>query len=316
MTTDMNTEEVIPEAERLAKEGDAYQVQGETQRAISAYKRALRIDPRYLYAHNRIEEIGGAESFQFWMGFDCQIDPQDEIFKFFAAHPTSINPIRDYLADGWRTMMELLYILEDLGRPLKGCDRFLEFACGYGRFTRHLSVPLKDKELVVSDVMPGSVDFLRKHFEVQGFYSDARPDAVNIPKKFNIIFVLSLFTHLPEINWGPWLSKLFSALEEGGLLIFSTHGKKFAQIQGVTFPSSGFFYTQDSESEFLSGDEYGTTYTTPEYVRKTVLEETGQPILRQYTSYFWKGQDAFVVMKPERSMTKWRRRFRRCVGEP
>lgn len=285
--------------EELALIGDALLKEGKIQEAVTCFERALKIQPSFLYAHNKIEKFG-SYTWGSRFGFNCQIHPDDDIFRFFATHPTSTNPIRDYLSDGWRTMLELIYILDDIKKPLRKCKRFLEFACGFGRFTRHLEVALRKygNNLVVSDVAPGSVDFLIDNFSVEGFYSKLDPDDFDIPGDYDIIFALSLFTHLPKDTWGRWLKKLYGALNEGGVLIFTTHGDKVAKQMNVTIPNSGFSYFFESESTVLSGDHYGMTYTSLEFVRNAVLRETGQMVYREYLSHFWFTQDAYVLMYP------------------
>ena len=91
------------------------------------------------------------------MGVNCEISPQDDIYRFFDGHPTSINPLRDYLADGWRTLSELMLLLESVDRPLLRVASFLEFASGHGRFTRHLARALGAGKVTVSDVVPSAV---------------------------------------------------------------------------------------------------------------------------------------------------------------
>lgn len=285
--------------EEIALIGDALLEEGKVQEAVACYEKALKIKPGFLYAHNQIEKFG-SHTWGSRFGFNCQIHPEDDIYRFIAQHPTSINPIRDYLSDGWRTMLELINILDDIKKPLPNCKRFLEFACGFGRFTRHLEVAIRKygNKLVVSDVAPGSIEFLKENFGVEGFYSKLNPDDVDIPGYFDVIFVLSLFTHLPEDKWGSWLRKMYGALNQGGVLIFTTHGDKAAKQQNICIPDTGFLYCFQSESSTISINDYGTTFTSAEYVKNLVLHETGQAIYREYLSHFWFAQDAYVVMRP------------------
>ena len=103
-----------------------------------------------LQAHNLIERHGLPGAFSAWMGVCCEISPRDDIYRFFDGHPTSVNPLRDYFADGWRTMSELMLLLESVQRPLLGAGSFLEFASGHGRFTRHLVKALGAQRVTVS----------------------------------------------------------------------------------------------------------------------------------------------------------------------
>ena len=56
-----------------------------------------------------------------------------------------------------------MQVLEQVDRPLTGVSSMLEFASGFGRFTRHLARALPGR-VTCSDVLPGSVDFAREQF--------------------------------------------------------------------------------------------------------------------------------------------------------
>src|SRR5690606_30283758 len=116
--------------------------------------------------------------------------------------------------------------------------------------------------LDVADVVPGSVDFLKERLRVGGFYSTHRPEDLVLPQRYEIVFVLSLFSHLPESTWGDWLQRLYAGLDVGGVLIVTTHGETSARVLGVTLPENGFLFVPSSESKALSGDEYGSTFTS------------------------------------------------------
>lgn len=262
--------------------------------AAHLYAQIMARDPANLAAHNALESMGAAERYGRWMHVNCMIDPRDDIFLFFAAHPLAKNPIREYLSDGWRTMSELMQLLERLDRPLLKMQSVLEFAAGFGRFTRHLAHALPGR-VTCADIQPGSVEFLRDQFGVEAFYSASRPDEIVYPQQYELIFVLSLFTHLPVERWSAWLRNLHRGLKPGGLLLFSVHNEHAARGEGVVFDERGTHFIRSSESPQLGADEYGTTFTTDEFVNSQVQRALGRkPLLHQHLA-FWVGQDAIVV---------------------
>ena len=121
-----------------------------------------------LDAHNAREKARAPGWYGEWMRVNCVIDPRDDIYHFFATHPLACNPVREYLADGWRTLSELNLALDAAGRSLGRCSSVLEFASGFGRFTRHLAAALPGR-VTVSDVQPGTVDFAIEQFGGKGF---------------------------------------------------------------------------------------------------------------------------------------------------
>lgn len=271
--------------------------QGDADAANACLSGVLAIDPHHLQAHNLREVYALPGNYGSWMGVNAQISPDDDIFRFFVQHPTSKHPIRDYLSDGWRTMTELQVLMEKYGHVLGRSQAFLEFASGHGRFTRHLVKRLPQGALTVSDVVPGSVGFLQNLLGVKGVESTPQPQALRLPETYEHVFVLSLFSHLPQSTWGDWLACLYEAVRPGGLLIFSTHGLKCAEQAGVQL-EGGYAFFDSSESTAIEGQTYGTTFTSPEFVLETARRVLGRADQVTVTpNHFWGNQDAVVIAR-------------------
>ena len=282
-------------AELLAS-GQNHIKTGNLAAASQCVEAALKIEPRSLKAHNFREKYRLSGNFSDWMGVESQISEDDDIFRFFSNHPTSTNPVRDYLSDGWRTSIELQEALDTCSMSLRKCTSFLEFASGHGRFTRHLSRVMTQNQLTVSDVVPGSVDFLVNTFDVKGFASTTDPLALSLPGKYHVIFVLSLFSHLPTAIWRTWFKVLAAALEPGGALIFSTHGEKSALKDGVNWGPTEQAFFASSESTALDGQTYGCTYASLGFVKDQLMQALGSGVkVQTLAGHFWGAQDAFIV---------------------
>lgn len=156
----------LEQAQALLQAGQCCLDAGDRAGAAAAWQGARAQPATRLAAHNLIELNGLEGAFAQMFGLNCAIAPQDDIFHFFAGHPTSNNPLRDYLADGWRTLSELLLLLERADQPLVKMNHVLEFASGHGRFTRHLVKAIGPGRVTVSDVVADAVDFARQSFGV------------------------------------------------------------------------------------------------------------------------------------------------------
>lgn len=249
-----------------------------------------------LAQHNALERSGSPQRYGAWMRVNCVIDARDDIFRFFYNHPIACNPVREYLADGWRTLSELMLLMDALERPLTRTHSMLEFAAGFGRFTRHLA-PVLPGRLACSDLHPGANEFLREQFGVAVFDSSDDPAKLAIPDRYDLVFVLSLFTHLPPPAWGAWLAKLYSAVARGGHLVFSVHSEDAAKLQGVTLGADGSFFQAMSESTALGRDVYGTTFASRAFVEREVERSLRRASTLYREKAFWNGQDAVVVRR-------------------
>jgi len=264
--------------------------------AASFYHQARLADPACLEAHNALERLGSTHAYSTWMNVDCVIDERDDIYRFFVGYEGVTNPIRDYLADGWRTLAELMPLLEREGKPLTAVRSVLEFASGFGRFTRHLVRILPDR-VTCCDILPGSTDFVRERFGVRAFDSASDPARIAWPGRYDLIFILSFFTHVPLHAWPRWLARFGEALDDGGVLVFSIHTPQYAIDHKVPLDAEGGAFLRSSEQSTLSTEEYGTTFATHERVRREI--EAGIPGARVeiYPRTFWLAQDAVVVRK-------------------
>ncbi len=271
---------------------------GDRDRASVCLRAAIQLDPANLDAHNLREREQLADFMSGWTGVNAVISKDDDIFRFFAGHPTSLNPVRDYLADGWRTLSELMWLLEVHERPLSKVTSFLEFASGFGRFTRHLVKRLPAGALCVSDIVPEAMDFLPQQFPVQAFASTHLPAALKLPRQFDVVFVLSLFSHLPASTWSAWLARLWKATAPAGLLIFSTHGMSCVDRARVTLGADGFAFFGGSESTALEDAHYGVTYTSEDFVRAAVKAHAPGAVHTFMPDHFWSQQDAHILRRP------------------
>lgn len=230
--------------------------------------------------------------------FIFDIDGLDEMYLFLVEHSVA-DPVQAYFESG----EAMLLCLEDIFKDLKldHVDSFLDFACGYGRFIRFLVQRLDRRCITVSDINKRAVNFCKRTFGVKGFYSAASPNALTGNEKYDVIFVASLFSHLPLKYWEAWLIKLCSMLTPGGALIFSTHGMSCLES---TDPSTrakvkkvkdGFYYLSLNETLDLSTDQYGTTYVTPEFVRDFVDGKSLGEFRAYYPKKLWCFQDVYVI---------------------
>ncbi len=153
--------------------------------------------------------------------------------------------------------------------------KVLDFACGYGRLLRFITLWLPRSNVWASEIQANALKFTTKTFGVQGLLSSADPDTFKVDEQFDFIWVASLFSHLPDELFCAWLDKLISLLSPSGVLCFSVRGSELIP-EGSQLPDTGILYEPSSEITTLSADIYGTTYVSESYLRETIEKLLGK----------------------------------------
>ena len=197
-------------------------------------------------------------------GVSTEIHPSDEVFGFLRDHlgvPEGERELR-YFREGIDFAAVLDQLLRSWGRA-EPVPRVLDFACGFGRVTRFLAARYGASQITASDILPAAVRFVADRFGVESFVSATDPETVELGQGYDVIFVLSLFSHLPQHRFEQWFGRLCGALAPSGILVFSTHPTPAGADETAQFQ-----FRPLSESAILDGVEYGSTYVHPMFVRE------------------------------------------------
>ena len=206
--------------------------------------------------------------------FNTNVHPADQMLNFGASVMGSEELARgQYFRSGAQLMDVVEQLVEWKFGSFENVAAFLDFASGFGRFTRFLVQHMPADRIWVSDIQADAVAFQMEQFGVHGFVSATNPADLEREEKFDCIFVASLFSHLPERTFVPWLRKLLSMLKPDGLLMFSVHDEILLD-PSYHMPESGLFFRENSEIAELDTRDYGVTFVTEEFVRKAV-EQAG-----------------------------------------
>lgn len=235
------------------------------------------------------------------LGVASEVHDQDMIFKFIVNNQCFNNKkdaINYYFNDGGKSATRLKQLLESLEIQSKNISMF-EFASGYGCVSRHLIKMQPYIQLTCCDIHSEAVSFLRSKIGVkQVVLSTHQPESFVVAEKYDIVFALSFFSHMPKRSWGRWLKSLYELLVPGGYLIFTTQGTESLKYFGSPkVPDDGFWFAQQSEQNDLDVAEYGQTICTPQYVFSETSKYIGTNILRYYHAYWWGHQDLYIIKK-------------------
>ena len=181
--------------------------------------------------------------------------------------------VSQYFAVGlqqYHALAQALSVLRPQSRPL----RIMDFACGFGRALRFLKYTAPQHTLHASEIQADALDFIRESLGIETLLSSAAPADFSPPGQYDFIWVVSLFSHLPDALFSGWLEKLASLLSDDGLLCFSVRGAS-QLAAGKTLPADGILYERASEISPLDADIYGTAYVSDAYVAEKIRATCG-----------------------------------------
>jgi SAM-dependent methyltransferase len=139
------------------------------------------------------------------------------------------NDIPWFLASGARGAESLRGILAKHGLDLEKFEAILDFGCGVGRVMRHWN-RLQGPRLYGTDYNPELIGWCKQNLLFASFLVNPLVGILEYEnEKFDLIYALSVFTHLTEDQQIGWIEELSRVLRPGGYLLITTHGSWYCK---------------------------------------------------------------------------------------
>jgi len=195
----------------------------------------------------------------------------------------------------------------------------LDFGCGCGRLSRYFE-GTDAYQVSATDIKPDLVNWCKANLRrIDTRLNGLRPPSPFPDKQFDLIYTLSIFTHLPPSLIELWLADFGRMLKPGGILIATTHGQHAIDtIRGSQLHQTMFNVSQDEieaihrrlpEEKYIflpypdpviefakAGPEYGNSFMHSNYAHENW--NSGQWKLLEYRPgglRYW--QDMYVLQK-------------------
>ena len=188
-------------------------------------------------------------------------------------------------------------LLNKNGFDMNRFDAILDFGCGCGRVMRHWKT-LNGPRLFGTDYNPYLISWCQRALPFAQFSTNAlSPPLVYADAQFDLIYTISIFTHLEEALQLTWMAELSRLLRPGGVLLVTVHGAThihslpLAQQQQFT---AGELVVYSPE---LSGSNHCATYHPERYVRD-ILARDFRVIDFIPSGAKDANQDVFLLQKP------------------
>lgn len=108
---------------------------------------------------------------------------------------------------------------------LKQVNKILDLPSGHGRVARWLRYGYPDAEITFCDTDPEGAEFCAKQFRGTALVSKSELTDLELPDRYDAIWIGSLFTHFDLQTTTRWLRHLCASLNENGVLVASFHGR-------------------------------------------------------------------------------------------
>lgn len=198
----------------------------------------------------------------------------------------------------------------------------LDLPCGHGRVLRHLAQAFPQATIDASDVDEEGVQFCAKAFGARPLVSRADLTMMSFPAEYDLIWIGSLFTHLPYGITRRWLTHLSGQLSPTGIIVATFHGRWTTRVQKISphisdeakwagimedFIGKGYgFRSYETEEGHSFGEgSYGVSVSKPHAIVKMI---EGIPDVRifMYQEQGW-GDNLDVVAfgKPKWDRSTW-----------
>jgi SAM-dependent methyltransferase len=185
-----------------------------------------------------------------------------------------------------------------MGSDLAQAHRVLDFGCGCGRTLRWMLKDFPAVDFHGADVDAEAIQWCKLNLPGAHFVrSQPEPPLPYPDLHFDIIYCLSVFTHLDEAPQDRWLAELARLLTPGGLLILTVHGlraSKVLDLQGLArLESTGFVHRRSRKLEGIVPDWYHTTWHSERYIVDRLSAQFEVVRYRDTAG----GQQAFVMAR-------------------
>lgn len=179
---------------------------------------------------------------------------------------------RSYISNGLQNAKELKVLFEKwINLDSK---KVLDWGCGPARIIRHFPDLLTSTEFFGTDYNEKTILWNKKHIKNVIFSSNKINPPTHFENNFfDVIYGLSIFTHLSERNHVNWINELHRIANKDAILVLTTHGEVFKEKllsrDQIKFDSNNLVV----QANTLEGHRTFAAYHPPKLMRKLFEEK-------------------------------------------
>lgn len=192
---------------------------------------------------------------------------------------TGVPDIRGFIQSGPRSMRKIVETANKWGLETKNIKNVLDFGCGcgriLGRWKEHNHVTMTG-----CDLHNEAIDWCKQHYKGYNFYNGTElPPSPSKDGTFDLVYAISVLTHLDEEHQNAWLQEWKRVTKPGGIVIATFRGEDFVErvikaekrksmILKEIMHGKGISFQERPGWEGVFESFYGGTYHSRDYIKK------------------------------------------------
>lgn len=196
------------------------------------------------------------------------------------------NALEPFLRGGFTDFMRIRQLAKHLsGKDFSKMHSILDWGTGCGRVARHFST-VKNVQFSGADIDGDNIDWCAANLRFGRF--DKLPLFPPTPYKnneFDLVYGISVFTHLREEAQDAWLQELLRITRPGGIVMVTCHGNTTLTYAGLNkeqldhllplIEEKGIYVTavNDQINDFIDDKDY---YVNVNHSKKYIREHWGK----------------------------------------
>jgi len=180
-----------------------------------------------------------------------------------------------FIESGYRTFGTFEQTLAAAGLEIRSCDTVLDFGCGCGRLTRAFHQSMPTSKMFGTEIDAEAIQWLNENYSQFGTFTvnGSLPPLPHENERFDLIYGVSVFTHLPETMQIAWLAELYRVAKRGCVLLLTIYNEERHRLLNASnrakLAANGFCYIEESvpTTEGLPAF-YQTAFHSHEYIRR------------------------------------------------
>jgi SAM-dependent methyltransferase len=214
---------------------------------------------------------------------------------------------QSFLAVGRQCAQDILTALQWIGRAPSSFEAVLDFGCGCGRVLRWLKPEFASARVFGTDIDRQALAWCGKNLPGIAWSVNAGlPPTGYAAESFDLIYAISVFSHLDEDFQFYWLNELRRITKPGGVVLLSIHGSFYQNAlddaMAAELQTNGMLFVVSDGWKKIFPDWYQIALHTKEYV------------LEAYARYFDVLEYIPGGMNTAQDLVVLRRRAEREVG--